>query len=188
MSKEDNLFREMAQGIKPMTQDKVTLNSTKTTDVSVEERRKAALNQQHRDINYLSDAQVPQVDPLDVLSFKMDGLQTGVFKKLRLGKYTIDGHLDLHRHTVAEARTAMFQFIRKSLKLDCRTVLVTHGKGEKSNPPARIKSYVFYWLQQIPEVMAFHSAQPKHGDVGSVYVLLRKSSSKRHENRESFSG
>jgi DNA-nicking Smr family endonuclease len=55
-----------------------------------------------------------------------------------------------------------------------RCLLITHGKGAQSNPPARIKSYVNHWLQQVENVIAFHSATPRHGGTGSVYVLLKK--------------
>ncbi|MCO7225316.1 DNA endonuclease SmrA [Pleionea sp. CnH1-48] len=186
MSDEESLFAEMTDGVKPLKQDKVIIKPNEKADVSVSVRRHAALNDQRRDENFLSDADIPMVDPLDIIYKKMDGLQEGVYKKMRLGKYTLDAHLDLHRHTVEEARQALFRFIKTSLKLECRTILITHGKGERSNPPAKLKSYVNYWLHQIPEVMAFHSAQPKHGGTGSVYVLLKKSENKRHINRESF--
>lgn len=183
---DENPFLEEFGDVKPLKQDKVALKKQPNTVVTSEIRKNAA-ERFYRDFNYLVDSPVPSVEPEEVLEYKLDGLQTGVFKKLRQGKYTIDGHLDLHRHTVAEARSALYQFIQKSIKLECRTLLVTHGKGLRSNPPARIKSYVNYWLKQVPEVMAFHSAQKVHGGTGSVYVLLRKSVEKRLENKEKYS-
>ena len=53
-------------------------------------------------------------------------------------------------------------------------------------PGAKIKSYVNHWLREIPEVLAYHSAQRHHGGVGAVYVLLRKSEQKKQQNRERF--
>jgi hypothetical protein len=35
-------------------------------------------------------------------------------------------------------------------------------------------------------VQAFHSAQPRHGGTGAVYVLLRKSERQKQLNRERF--
>ncbi|NVJ59323.1 MAG: DNA endonuclease SmrA [Gammaproteobacteria bacterium] len=183
---DDNPFLEEFGDIEPLKQDKIALKKPQASSENSETRRNAA-ERFYRDFNYLVDSPVPSVEPEQVLEYKLDGLQTGVFKKLRQGKYTIDAHLDLHRHTVAEARSALYQFIQKSIKLDCRLLLVTHGKGIRSNPPARIKSYVNYWLKQVPEVMAFHSAQKAHGGTGSVYVLLKKSAEKRLENKEKFS-
>ena len=34
------------------------------------------------------------------LEYKKDGVQDGVFRKLRLGKYPITAKLDLHRRTL----------------------------------------------------------------------------------------
>ncbi|NVJ51363.1 MAG: DNA endonuclease SmrA [Gammaproteobacteria bacterium] len=184
--KDSELFLDEFSDIKPLKQDKVRLTQDPQTSAESRRLRQQAATHVQRDLNYLVDTEVPLVEPEQLLEFRIDGLQTGVFKKLRQGKYTIEGHLDLHRHTVAEARSALYQFIQRSIKMECRTLLVTHGKGARSNPPARIKSYVNYWLQQVPEVMAFHSAQKQHGGTGSVYVLLKKSNNQRLVNREHY--
>ena len=68
--------------------------------------------------------------------------------------------------------------------MDIRSVLIVHGRGEKSNPPALIKSYLANWLTQIKDVQSAHSAQAFHGGTGAVYVMLRKSSEKKLDNRE----
>ena len=47
-----------------------------------------------------------------------------------------------------------------------------------------LKSYVNKWLPNLPEVMAFHSAQQHHGGAGAVYVLLKKNAEKKQENGE----
>ena len=51
------------------------------------------------------------MDPHDILSFIRPGIQHGVFKNLRQGKYEIQSMLDLHRHTVEQARQALWMFI-----------------------------------------------------------------------------
>ncbi|MGR5488606.1 Smr/MutS family protein, partial [Vibrio alfacsensis] len=63
-------------------------------------------------------------------------------------------------------------------------VLIVHGRGERSNPPALMKSYLAHWLTQIKDVQCVHSAQRFHGGSGAVYVMLRKSQEKKLENRE----
>jgi DNA-nicking Smr family endonuclease len=65
-------------------------------------------------------------------------------------------------------------------------VLIAHGRGEQSATPARLKSYVAHWLGQLPEVIAYSSADARHGGTGAVLVLLRKSFEAREETRESF--
>ncbi len=151
----------------------------------LERRRQAAQAEQHRDENTLAGEFIEPVDPLDFLSFQRPGVQHGVFRNLRLGKYRIDARLDLHRMSVEQARDAVYQFVRDCLAHDIRCVLITHGKGRDREPqPALLKSCVAHWLPQLSQVLAFHSAQKQHGGVGATYVLLRKSDRKRQENRE----
>jgi DNA-nicking Smr family endonuclease len=136
------------------------------------------------DPNYLTLGEVKQLAPHELVSWKKDGVQEGVFKKLRLGEYPLEGRLDLHRKTVKEAREALFDFVKLAVAKGWRCVLVNHGRGENSPTPARIKSYAIAWLAQIPEVLAYHHPERRHGGAGAVYVLLKKSKAMREENRE----
>lgn len=151
-----------------------------------QERREAALGERKPkvDPNFLTLGEVPALHPRDTLAWKKDGVQYEVFRKLRGGKYPIDGQLDLHRHTVREARSALYGFMGTALARGWRTVLISHGRGENGPTPARIKSYVAFWLSQIPEVIAFHSAAPHHGGTGSVYAMLKKTPEARENARE----
>ena len=136
-------------------------------------------------INEVSDDYVEWLKPNDIVSFKRSGVQEGVFRKLRLGKYSIDGRLDLHRKTVKEAKREVRQFVDEALEHESRTVMILHGKGERSvERQAVIKSHLVGWLKQMEEVLAFHSAQPQHGGTGAVYVMLRKSESAKEKARE----
>jgi DNA-nicking Smr family endonuclease len=134
----------------------------------------------------LSLDDVPKVAPHDIVGGKIEGVQEGVFRKLRLGQYPIEDVLDLHRRTVAEAREQLLRFVTSARARGCRCVLVSHGRGERSETPARIKSYVAHWMTQLSDVIAFHSAQRRHGGTGAMYVLLRKSVASRELNRERF--
>lgn len=147
-------------------------------------RREAATAQTYRELNPLGGEFVEPVEPHDPIEFKRDGVQNGVYRNLRLGKYTVDARLDLHHHTVDMARSALYQFVRDCMEADVRCALVTHGKGEGRKTPAMLKSCVNAWLPQLPEVLAFHSAQKQHGGLGATYVLLRKSERKRQQNLE----
>ena len=120
---------------------------------------------------------------MSLLSFKRPGVQNGVFRNFRLGKYGIDARLDLHKMSVEQARKELFQFVIDCLTNDIRSALVTHGKGEGRKTPAILKSYVAFWLPQIPDVLAFHTAQKQHGSYGATYILLRKSNNKKKETR-----
>lgn len=139
---------------------------------------------QKSDDNPLTEDEVKMLQPLSWLEYKNPGVQEGVYRKLRLGKYPIEHTLDLHRKTIKESRKLVWSFIKLCLKKSYRTVLITHGKGEQSQPPAKVKSYVAHWLTQIPEVLAFHTAQRQHGSYGAVYILLKKSEQHKQLTRE----
>lgn len=166
------------------TEKKVDLKKNKQDTHSIIQRRQAATAEIEKDTNHLSDDYVHMVKPYDILAFRRNGLQDGVFKKFRLGKYAIDARLDLHKKTVEQARSDVFQFIEDAMKYDLRNLMILHGKGEKEATPALLKSWVNKWLPQLDDVLAFHSCQPQHGGTGAVYVMLRKSEKSKQETRE----
>ena len=186
MSQDDDLllFQQMMGDVKPIAQDTAQHQKVHQVTEAQLARRAAAIWLSEDDPDYLSLDHAPMVKPEDIIEFKRDGVQDGVFRKLRLGKYPVQARLDLHRKTLKEARDEVVSFLKQCLRLDIRTVVIVHGKGERSNPPALMKSFTASWLEQINEVMCFHSAQRFHGGTGAVYVLLRKSAEKKLENRE----
>ena len=153
------------------------------------ERREAALGNNTRpkvDPNPLSLGEVPQLEPRTVLEWKKDGVQREVFARLKAGRYPIEGELDLHRLTVKEARAEVFRFFRLASAKGWRTLLIAHGRGEQSATPARLKSYLAFWLTQLPDVIAYHSADARRGGTGAVLVMLKKSAKAKEETREAF--
>jgi DNA-nicking Smr family endonuclease len=186
---EKDLFLEEMSGVKPLQREPRERLIRQSAEGDVELRRQAATEPLHEKINPLLDEGVDPLDAWYVLDFKRPGIQHGVYKKLRMGRYDIDARLDLHRMTVKQAREEVKQFIDEAGKLGLRTLLILHGKGQRKveqENTAVLKGYVNHWLQQLEMVQAFHSAQPVHGGTGAVYVLLRKSADKKRENRERF--
>jgi len=182
---DDDLFAQQMKDVMPIKVDaKVDLIKSHQDKTNSEKRRKSATQELEKDKNFLSGEYIEPVDPLAQLEFKRDGVQTGVFRNLRLGKYQIDARLDLHHMTVDQARNAVYQFIKDCMTHDIRCALVTHGKGEGRSVPAQLKSCLNHWLPQFEQVLAFHSAQKHHGWVGATYVLLRKSEKKKLETWE----
>lgn len=179
-----DLFQQMMGDVKPLTQD-TTLHKKvhQVTDAHLAKRQAAMwLGEESED--YLSLDNAPMVKPEDIIEYKRDGVQDGVYRKLRLGKYPIQAKLDLHKKSLEQARNEVVSFLKQCLRMDIRTALIVHGKGAGSNPPALMKSYVAHWLTQIRDVQCVHSAQRFHGGSGAVYVLLRKSAEKKLETRE----
>ncbi|GAB3030220.1 DNA endonuclease SmrA [Bowmanella dokdonensis] len=185
-SAEELSFLQEMQDVKPLTpSDKVDLTGPSQLTLAQKLKRQAVEETLQQDSNYLSVERVDPLDPYDFLEYKKDGVQEGVYKKLRLGQYQIDEVLNLQMMKIEQARTLLFNTLMESHKRGIRTLLVRHGLGLKSKPfPALVKSYVNQWLRQIPEVLAFHSALKAHGGLAATYVLLRKSEQQRLANRE----
>ena len=182
---EDEDFDKAMSDVKPLSQDKIVLNNdSNKLPLSTLSTRQVAASEWAKDENYPSTEVITHLEPNEVLSFKIPGLQNGVFRKLRLGKYPSEAHLDLHRRTVKQARSDVFSFLNQCLRYQLRTVIITHGKGLSSNRPAQLKSFVNQWLPQVPFVQAFHSCIPKHGGTGAVYILLAKSKEQSIDNKE----
>lgn len=184
---QDNSFTEMMQleGVTPLKPgDRADLlqHKQKKDQELLEERRRAAVAGEEEG---LTTGTIELLHQLDPVAWKSDGVQEGVYRNLRLGKYQVDARLDLIRKSIPQCRDELIAFIQQCIKYDIRTVLVNHGRSkDKEGMGNRQKSYLNLWLQALPEVMAFHSAQPQHGGIGAIYVLLQKSDQKRLENWE----
>lgn len=109
-------------------------------------------------------------------------------EKLRRGRLEIDGRLDLHGMTAAQAQAAVERFIAASHHLGRRCVLIITGKGMRSRAAAPwlragegedgvLRSGLPRWLNEPalrPMVLAVTPAQPQHGGQGAVYVMLKR--------------
>lgn len=172
--------------IQPLkSQKRVAIKKNEARDASQHLRKKNAVEfNAIAQSDPLESETMTMLAPMDLLEFQRPGVQHGVYKNLRLGKYPIEARLDLHRHTQEQARIALYRFVQDCLEHDVRSTLITHGKGEGRATPAILKSCVAHWLPQIEEVLAFHTAQKHHGSYGATYVLLKKSERKKLQTKE----
>ena len=118
------------------TADRVDLKKTVEQAPGLAVRRRDAQQVSQKNCDALSSEEyIVMVKPRDVLSFKRDGVQHGIFKNLRLGKYVLDSRLDLHGLTVVQAQQQVFQFLtnfqlgtvlEQLLRTEC-SLLVTYN-------------------------------------------------------------
>ncbi len=191
MNSEDDkdLFAAQMQDVTPLVNPRTdTRKSWQGASAEQLQRRRAAeaFAEDVSEQNFLTLSEVEARQPLEMLEWKQDGVQHAVFSKLRRGGYALEYELDLHQRTVKEAQQMVFQLFQQVRAKNWRCVLISHGKGERSATPGRLKSYVARWLIDHPDVIAYCSAQRNHGGVGSVYVLIRKSAAGKAANRERF--
>jgi DNA-nicking Smr family endonuclease len=172
------------QRLKPAVTERQRIKQASESELALMARRQAAQRDEKRVRDGLVTDGIDLLDPWYPLEFRRDGVQVGVFKKLKQGSYAIEARLDLHRMTVEQASHEVRHFVREAAGYDLRTLLIVHGKGQHSDAPGVVlKSYVNSWLPEFPEVQAYVTAQVRHGGLGAVYVLLRKSERKKLENR-----
>lgn len=110
----------------------------------------------------------------ETLSYRAEGVQEAVIRRLRRGHYRIDGNLDLHGYNRHQARLAVIDFLAESRDRSWRCVRLVHGKGNGSpNSGPVLKAHIDSWLRRRKDVVAFCSAPPNDGGTGAAYVLLR---------------
>ncbi len=114
------------------------------------------------------------LDVDETLSFARSGIGPDVMRKLRGGGWVTQDQLDLHGLRTDQAREALGQFIRNSVKRGFRCVRIIDGKGLGSmDKKPVLKSKVRNWLVQKDEVIAFVQARAADGGSGALMVLLK---------------
>jgi DNA-nicking Smr family endonuclease len=164
------LFHEMMDGIRPLSQDRIDPDSTPKKRAAKQSAVKNKTMTSFGELEYVSG-----VDADESLSFSRNGVQQKLMTKLKKGQFAIESKIDLHGLTVNEAGARLQHALEAALANHYRCVLVVHGRGKGSlgNKPA-IKTHVNQWLRESSNVLAFHSAQAHHGGTGALYVLLKR--------------
>lgn len=99
-------------------------------------------------------------------------------ERLKRGRVPIDGRLDLHGLTQAEAHAALVAAVRSGAAQGRRCILVITGRGDWGGAERGVlRRMVPRWLNEPairPHVLAFAEAQPRDGGGGALYLLLRR--------------
>ena len=107
-------------------------------------------------------------------TFVRPGLGQDVLSKLRRGRWSVQGELDLHGLTADESRDTLADFLLEARTRGLRCVRVIHGKGLTSpNKEPVLKGKVRKWLAHWDDVLAYCEAPRHSGGGGAVLVLLR---------------
>lgn len=111
-------------------------------------------------------------------------------KKLKQGKAPIEGKIDLHGMTCAEAYGKLLHFLEGAQKKSKRVVLIVTGKGRANfdDPSLSFSGYkstigvlrreVPMWLSGSAMrhmIVSFQDASISHGGSGALYVILKRS-------------
>lgn len=172
------LFRQALEeaGVRRLTSDRADPGKPRHDASRLAQRRVAATAAAPgSSSSRTSDGRVEPVRPSEALDFAVPDLPYRTRSTLKRGQIPWEAGLDLHGHTLDEARQELEGFLQEARSNRMRCVLVVHGKawtGMADYPV--IKSHVNAWLREWPTVLAFCSANDADGGTGAVYVLLRR--------------
>jgi len=176
LSEEDkSLFASAIEGAKPITRkDKVFHRPSQISATqAIKQNQQADLTDNSPFSTELDTSS--QVSAFESLQFQVPSLQDQTLIKLKKGRFATQWHLDLHGMIESEADQALKRFLAEAIAENQRYLIIVHGKGYNSDLTQPIlKNLVNTRLRQVPQVLAFCSAQPKDGGTGAVYVLLKK--------------
>lgn len=123
---------------------------------------------------------------------RADGVSRETLSSLEKGHFAVSAHLDLHGMVLEAARIAVDAFLKEQQRRGMRCVLLVTGKGKNSpGQQGVLREKVPEWLARGPSsrrVLAFVSARPCDGGVGALYVLMRRTSSRKNRIDVEFGG
>lgn len=167
---ETQLFREAVRDVKPLRHDRY---------VASPRRRPGRARFARADQLAVLEESLhgewgdPMAASGEALAFRRPGVQEHVLRRLRRGEYRVQGELDLHGLTVAQAKQVLREFLVAALARHAGCVRIIHGKGLRSGHRGPVlKSTVSGLLRRTSAVVAFVSARPVDGGTGALYVLL----------------
>jgi len=114
------------------------------------------------------------VTPFQDVKVSSPEFQTKSRKLLR--SLTIDGRLDLHGHTHAQAWSRLLGFINAASQQGHKTILIITGKGSLSSDQT-LKIQVPRWLAEPPFrslITGHQTAKQEDGGEGALYIFLKR--------------
>lgn len=170
LSDEDKaLFRSTVRDVKPL--DKI---KTVTHPKEPKPPLKSRPTTEPKTVRYLSNHYQETVGTDTILSYCQTSIPRKRLNQLRRGEIVHEARLDLHGYSPDDAREKLCDFLELQQQLQHRCVLIIHGKGSQSGEAPILKNLVHHWLPQLPTVMAYHSAMPRDGGTGALYVLIKR--------------
>ena len=121
---------------------------------------------------------------ISLIAPKIDiDIEKNKLRRIKNGRITIDGTMDLHGFSLKEAEIRLQQFVGESAQLGKRFLLIITGKGSNSKPNIHgktqtIKSEINNWLSDHfydDKVQYISKALDRHGGDGALYFFLKKS-------------
>jgi DNA-nicking Smr family endonuclease len=165
------MFREAMRGVKPLPQRARAPSSTRKPPARARFTAADRALVLVESLQGFGDGEI--TDSGDEISFRREGIQDRVMRKLKRGEYRVEEICDLHGLRVDEAKVALRLFLADSLAHRLTCVRIIHGKGKGSGTRGPVlKIAVNMILRKTAPVLAFTSARRVDGGTGAINVLL----------------
>lgn len=153
---EQNLWQQVMKGVRPLARKDVVIHKVlPPSKVSV---RKKIEERQYKEL--YATFSVPKVTTLDS-------------KLMPTGKVQLDGRIDLHGMTLAQAEDRLKHYLLHAQGSGKRWILVITGKGVPDNPDS-LRHTVPRWLDQWSMIAGYRVAKPNDGGEGALYVWIKR--------------
>jgi len=177
---EKALYAEAMEGVHKIPNNKASIKRhpvTRANWLSLEDNPGYLLEKAVADKRTLNVTNMPEY-----MEGYTEGIHPVTLDKLRNGEFSVQKILDLHGHSIDDAKTSFEAFITDSIKSGLNCVKVVHGRGLKSKRAPVLKENLKVWLIRAMNrkwVVAFSSARMCDGGPGATYILLKKKPFKR---------
>lgn len=168
---EKELFRESMRDVIPL--NKKSKHNIFSEKLKVKPIRPNPTSRPTQPTYFLSNYYQNSVQVDTTLSFTRGGISKKRLLEIKNSVNRYEAKLDLHGFQSEQAAHELTAFIERQYSLNKKLLLIIHGKGGKNGEDPILKNLVNHWLPQIPQVLIFHSALPKDGGTGALYVLLK---------------
>lgn len=127
-------------------------------------KKKIFLNYQYIDKANLSSS--------ENIYYAKNNFSKKIMKKMKKGNVGNVPSIDLHGQNIKQSCISLSKFINHHQEKEI--IQIIHGKGYNSKKNLSIiKSQVFHYLKQHPDVLSFCSCPQKYGGTGAVFVNLK---------------
>ena len=173
LSDEDKaLFHSMMQAVKPLAHTKKLVVKT-APSLRTSPRKATPIEKPTTNYN-LSSYYHEVVNADSILTYCKQSIPRKRLGHLKSGQIPWQARLDLHGLRPDDAREMLCHFIEQQCHIGNRCLIIIHGKGGLHGEAPVLKNLVNHWLKQLQQVLAFHSALPRDGGGGALYVLLQR--------------
>lgn len=165
-----NLWQQVAEKVKPLKKNQPpSLLDLRLNKHEIRDRVRQKQDQQDRN----------RPLPFAVESLSAPSATKRGTKRIeRVKNITIDARIDLHGYTLDQALHQLEYFFKTAQLQGHIWVLIITGKGPIRQSAADsggvLRQNVPLWLDHLPQVGAFATAQPQDGGSGALYVRLKK--------------